>query len=93
MVTMRGFFSHTRYDFCVIHQFSLAGLSEMSKFQKSFAKASLISFKSATVNGRSGMGILTFARCNHVFRMRKDEMRPDHHQQTLLVLSAAISQV
>jgi hypothetical protein len=44
MVTMRGFFSHTRYDFCVIHQFSLAGLSEMSKFQKSFAKASLISF-------------------------------------------------
>ena len=44
MVTMSGFFSHTKYDFCVIHQSSLAELSEMSKFHKSFAKASLISF-------------------------------------------------
>jgi len=44
METMSGFFSQTKYDFCVIHHFSLFGLSEMSKFQNSLAKASLISF-------------------------------------------------
>jgi hypothetical protein len=41
---MSGFFSQTKYDFCVIHQSSELRLREILKFQKSLAKASLISF-------------------------------------------------
>ena len=89
MLTMSGFFSHTKYDFCVIHHFLLSGLSEMSKFQKSLAKSSLISFiailEHHKVSDRSsdtgkGKRDLTFVQCNHVFHRRKDEMRLGRHE-------------
>lgn len=100
METMSGFFSQTKYDFCVIHHFSLFGLSEMSKFQKSLAKASLISFiailENHEVSDRStdtekGKRDLTFVQCNHVYHRRKDEMHLGHHEQTPHLSSAATS--
>lgn len=100
MNTMSGFFSQTKYDFCVIHQFSLFGLSETLKFQKSLAKASLISFIAILENHEvsddssdtgKGKRDLTFAQCNHVYHRRKDGMRLGHLGQTLPLSSVATS--